>query len=77
MFNPKYAGHPRSRLNKTEEVVVEAPALKPVEVKKPEPVLKPEPAKLEKTETKATSKAVETKSFTAKKKAKPIKSKKQ
>jgi|10_taG_2_1085330.scaffolds.fasta_scaffold32562_2 hypothetical protein len=37
MFNPKYAGHPRSRLKKNEEIVVEAPV---VEAKKVETTTK-------------------------------------
>ena len=52
MFSPKYAGHPRSRLNKTEEVVAETPAPKPVEVKKPEPKPAPKPVEAKKPEPK-------------------------
>ena len=71
MFNPKYAGHPRSRLSKTEEVVAEAPAPKPVEVKKPEPKPAPKPAQAKKPEPKPTPKA-ETKKPEPKPAPKPV-----
>ena len=52
MFRKKFAGHPRSRVNKAEEVVAEAPAPKPVEVKKPEPKPAPKPVEAKKPEPK-------------------------
>ena len=63
MFRSKYAGHPRSRLNKTEEIIAETPEPTPAEVKKPAPepveTKKPEPKTPEpkKTTTKAKPKA--------------------
>ena len=61
MFNPKYAGHPRSRLGKTEEIVAEAPAPKPVEIKKPEPKPAPKPVEVKKPQPKPAEKPVEAK----------------
>ena len=71
MFRKKFAGHPRSRVNKAEEVVAEAPAPKPVEVKKPEPKPAPKPAQAKKPAPKPAPKA-ETKKPEPKPAPKPV-----
>ena len=48
MFRSKFVGHARSRLNKTEEIVVESTTTEPVEVKK---TPAPKPAEVKKTPT--------------------------
>jgi len=75
MFKKKFAGHPRSRVNKTEEVVAEAPAPKSVEVKKPEPKPTPKPVEAKKPEPKLAPK-VKTKKPASKPTPKPAEVKK-
>ena len=58
MYKKKYAGHPRSKLNKAEEVVeAPAPAPKPVEVEKPK--LKNQEAPVRANKAKEVQKIVE------------------
>ena len=55
MFRSKYAGHPRSRLNKTEEIIAETTT--PAEIKK----LAPKPVEAKKSTPKPAPKPVEIK----------------